>query len=121
MERGGGGTRNVVAGWARGLAATRLPALGGARRAVEPQRHAVRAHVRGGRDEVPRERHPWNRLAVQPPGAARLSADRRRSEALLLAAGRPDDSRDGAHVGLRPDRKSTRLNSSHSQISYAVF
>src|SRR2546430_7827321 len=23
--------------------------------------------------------------------------------------------------GLRPDRKSTRLNSSHSQISYAVF
>src|SRR2546427_2131176 len=28
------------------------------------------------------------------------------------------------HVGLqarRPDRKSTRLNSSHSQISYAVF
>src|SRR2546430_7118302 len=28
----------------------------------------------------------------------------------------------GAHVGGRPqDRKSTRLNSSHSQISYAVF
>src|SRR2546430_9770575 len=27
------------------------------------------------------------------------------------------------HVGMRPagDRKSTRLNSSHSQISYAVF
>src|SRR2546427_12018371 len=24
-------------------------------------------------------------------------------------------------VGTRPDRKSTRLNSSHSQISYAVF
>src|SRR2546430_3705554 len=24
-------------------------------------------------------------------------------------------------VGLSPDRKSTRLNSSHSQISYAVF
>src|SRR2546430_8039037 len=24
-------------------------------------------------------------------------------------------------VDLRPDRKSTRLNSSHSQISYAVF
>src|SRR2546430_9837245 len=27
----------------------------------------------------------------------------------------------GASVGHRPDRKSTRLNSSHSQISYAVF
>src|SRR2546430_6142519 len=25
------------------------------------------------------------------------------------------------HAGVRPDRKSTRLNSSHSQISYAVF
>src|SRR5688572_32682972 len=24
-------------------------------------------------------------------------------------------------IGIRPDRKSTRLNSSHSQISYAVF
>src|SRR2546430_8225893 len=36
--------------------------------------------------------------------------------------------REGAHLGLRVDidaealdRKSTRLNSSHSQISYAVF
>src|SRR2546430_10973284 len=26
-----------------------------------------------------------------------------------------------AHSGVRRDRKSTRLNSSHSQISYAVF
>src|SRR5688572_31138604 len=26
-----------------------------------------------------------------------------------------------AHEQLEPDRKSTRLNSSHSQISYAVF
>src|SRR5688572_31855729 len=39
----------------------------------------------------------------------------------------PDRLRDGEHPGLgrhRPpgsDRKSTRLNSSHSQISYAVF
>src|SRR2546430_10528900 len=28
---------------------------------------------------------------------------------------------DAASVGPAPDRKSTRLNSSHSQISYAVF
>src|SRR2546427_1710158 len=27
----------------------------------------------------------------------------------------------GERVTVRPDRKSTRLNSSHSQISYAVF
>src|SRR3712207_7917580 len=26
-----------------------------------------------------------------------------------------------AHLGLEPDRKSTRLNSSHANISYAVF
>src|SRR5688572_31527099 len=31
-----------------------------------------------------------------------------------------DDELDG-HADLRQDRKSTRLNSSHSQISYAVF
>src|SRR2546430_13758958 len=39
----------------------------------------------------------------------------------------PDDRRGagagrlGAGQAVRPDRKSTRLNSSHSQISYAVF
>src|SRR5690348_17700152 len=27
----------------------------------------------------------------------------------------------GAHLGVRADRKSTRLNSSHPSISYAVF
>src|SRR2546430_5430609 len=31
------------------------------------------------------------------------------------------DADDAAVVALRVDRKSTRLNSSHSQISYAVF
>src|SRR5213078_3996140 len=74
-------------------------AAGRARRAVEPQRHAVRAHVRSGRDEVPRERHPWNRLAVQPPGAARVSADRRRSEALALADTEPHFAGPRARAG----------------------
>src|SRR2546430_8570580 len=40
-------------------------------------------------------------------------------------AGRPADQDPGRPGGRRPrglpDRKSTRLNSSHSQISYAVF
>src|SRR5258708_30261230 len=46
---------------------------------------------------------------------------------LRLALGRPEpELRDGdplppAWLGLRPDRKSTRLNSSHQIISYAVF
>src|SRR5688572_31476600 len=31
------------------------------------------------------------------------------------------DERGCPHGGINPDRKSTRLNSSHSQISYAVF
>src|SRR6266581_6215191 len=30
-------------------------------------------------------------------------------------------SRQNGHTGSRPDRKSTRLNSSHPSISYAVF
>src|SRR5436305_5052223 len=34
----------------------------------------------------------------------------------------PDDRREGQiRRALRPDRKSTRLNSSHVRISYAVF
>src|SRR2546427_9303506 len=32
-----------------------------------------------------------------------------------------NDRQTGTHVGQNRDRKSTRLNSSHSQISYAVF
>src|SRR2546430_9300730 len=38
-----------------------------------------------------------------------------------LAPGRPDGAGDVARGVLVGDRKSTRLNSSHSQISYAVF
>src|SRR2546428_9541357 len=50
-----------------------------------------------------------------------LDADRRRPERAALRRRRPPD-----HAGTRGpahalDRKSTRLNSSHDQISYAVF
>src|SRR2546430_15640553 len=38
-----------------------------------------------------------------------------------LRAAATGDRRRGAHCGTFIDRKSTRLNSSHSQISYAVF
>src|SRR2546430_9196379 len=46
--------------------------------------------------------------------------DRRRQEGHGVRDGRgqPGPARDGE---AGPDRKSTRLNSSHSQISYAVF
>src|SRR2546427_6187500 len=55
-------------------------------------------------------------LAGQPAGAARQGV-------LFAAPGLPHHARDRGPVrkpGQR-DRKSTRLNSSHSQISYAVF
>src|SRR5438309_9182095 len=40
----------------------------------------------------------------------------------LPPAGGPGRRRDGrGRIGVRLDRKSTRLNSSHSSISYAVF
>src|SRR2546430_17348682 len=48
-----------------------------------------------------------------PPGGRRLWP---------ASGARPGPLRAGSPGGLRhPDRKSTRLNSSHSQISYAVF
>src|SRR3989475_5352198 len=46
------------------------------------------------------------------PGCASLETAR--------AVGGPFEVRPGC-ASLEPDRKSTRLNSSHSQISYAVF
>src|SRR5256886_11350894 len=66
-----------------------------------------------------------------PPGGGDQPADRetvrlarRRGEPVLVGGvvARPHDEL-GAIVlrGGRVDRKSTRLNSSHSQISYAVF
>src|SRR2546427_3571062 len=39
----------------------------------------------------------------------------------VAGARRAARPRHGAQVAARRDRKSTRLNSSHSQISYAVF
>src|SRR2546427_4597617 len=37
------------------------------------------------------------------------------------AGGRPGDGVTSIQMDIKVDRKSTRLNSSHSQISYAVF
>src|SRR3712207_8256332 len=53
-------------------------------------------------------------------GAGREAAGPRPAGHEQLDAGRPDDSGFGrAQNGV--DRKSTRLNSSHANISYAVF
>src|SRR6266540_4092114 len=62
--------------------------------------------VAGGRAQHP-DRHPTGRHAISPTG--RLP-------------GRPGPSRCRVEpAGLPGDRKSTRLNSSHITISYAVF
>src|SRR5688572_31410302 len=66
-----------------------------------PYTTLFRSHTSGGSGD---SRHRWwrrNRRGNRPP---------------VLGRGRPR-----RHRRLRPDRKSTRLNSSHSQISYAVF
>src|SRR2546427_3636842 len=43
------------------------------------------------------------------------------AQAATAACGRAGGRADSMLDSARPDRKSTRLNSSHSQISYAVF
>src|SRR5256886_9423318 len=50
-------------------------------------------------------------VAIAPPARTTSSPWRRRAAAQEASSS----------AGIRQDRKSTRLNSSHSQISYAVF
>src|SRR3712207_9013199 len=62
-------------------------------------------------------------LLAEPPGQG---ADRRGSGRDLGYTDKPQGARGRAEVGSRDsgppqDRKSTRLNSSHANISYAVF
>src|SRR3712207_7121248 len=70
---------------------------------------------------------PYTTLFRSPPGA---DADRGRAGGHLLGEPRPDARPHGHRLGELPahaghlspaDRKSTRLNSSHANISYAVF
>src|SRR2546430_5167885 len=64
------------------------------------------------------------RGTAQPSGARRAAARRlpHRPPGASQAALEPEGSRARRpHVQEQLDRKSTRLNSSHSQISYAVF
>src|SRR2546421_1207642 len=61
-----------------------------------------------------------------PARAARRGNDRRSAQERIAEIGRlrvkhRSDDRDTAKQPTQQDRKSTRLNSSHDQISYAVF
>src|SRR3712207_7385200 len=59
---------------------------------------------------------------AQPPRGA-LGRQRHLDRRAALAVGfrRPSEALRGLRLGEPPDRKSTRLNSSHANISYAVF
>src|SRR5205085_9901328 len=73
--------------------------------------------------ELPRPRRRRGRLAPRPPflaAPAGVVADGVDDPAGHHRALRPARGRAASHLG-DADRKSTRLNSSHSQISYAVF
>src|SRR5688572_7526395 len=82
--------------------------------------NAVVAHRRGAYDDVVDDLYPVRRR-VRNIGASHAQRDL--FDQLLIDAawrgGRLDEAR--TLVADRLDRKSTRLNSSHSQISYAVF
>src|SRR5205085_7386173 len=87
----------------------------GSRRSARPRRTGPRAPLRGGRrgDRL-RARHHGS-AAARPLGspAGARAADR--------ATRRGPHLRRGSTPEVAWDRKSTRLNSIHSQISYAVF
>src|SRR5688572_32707021 len=59
---------------------------------------------------------PYTTLFRSSPQVGRQLVPRRRQGAVELAGHSPHK-----HRAANQDRKSTRLNSSHSQISYAVF
>src|SRR3712207_7013772 len=60
-------------------------------------------------------------LLLQRPGPHRVRRRRVTDVRLGVAAGQRAHRGDHAAVVLEVDRKSTRLNSSHANISYAVF
>src|SRR2546430_5680359 len=78
-----------------------------------PYTTLFRSHIR----EIDRDVVEQHGLRVLEPDAA--PAARRRADAGLPALFHTGQT--GVGAATRGDRKSTRLNSSHSQISYAVF
>src|SRR2546427_7905901 len=82
-----------------------------------PYTTLFRSFVRGAPGKGPRREEP---IAVLRPELGRaVYAPREREQ--VLVGDPPIRTREGRHQGGMRDRKSTRLNSSHSQISYAVF
>src|SRR3712207_7646881 len=60
-------------------------------------------------------------LHEQPDRSLRQPLEANLGHATLLCLQRQDEIASRSHLFHRQDRKSTRLNSSHANISYAVF
>src|SRR3989442_8067737 len=67
------------------------------------------------------DRHPAAELRGHPGAPRRSSRGGHRFAAILPGAGNGRAAWGGGLRGVDRDRKSTRLNSSHVRISYAVF
>src|SRR5206468_11960178 len=84
--------------------------------------------VKGGRYEINSHSGSVRLTLSNPPGfelAANSFSGTIRSDFPMIIGGDRDRDRGrrrgGNNRSIRADRKSTRLNSSHDQISYAVF
>src|SRR5690606_42009600 len=76
------------------------------------QLEALRRMVRGAA-------HAWNNALTTIVGELGCLADERPGDAAVAAAAAAIESEAQRCARLTPDRKSTRLNSSHVKISYA--
>src|SRR2546427_3719819 len=74
-----------------------------------------------GLDPLPRELLPVGKRMARHGELHRPVLGERDRERVARTAGRRAHDRAPQELGDAADRKSTRLNSSHSQISYAVF
>src|SRR5688572_31776772 len=64
---------------------------------------------------------PYTTLFRSDDGSSYAAHGSKQPDASASSATRADLTQEDTRATTRADRKSTRLNSSHSQISYAVF
>src|SRR3712207_8970812 len=73
-------------------------------------------------DALPISERPLLNVSEEPVGAGRgQAASRGEKDGRAQVTRQAGDRRDARRVVRGQDRKSTRLNSSHANISYAVF
>src|SRR3989449_4518484 len=115
--------RGVARGGPGGLEPQRDGAVVDAHIAEQDQRGGAMGAGGGAAGVRGPPAQPQQLLDVQPPARVLHDVDHRLPQLELEQHHPPgcEVERIVAHVGARQDRKSTRLNSSHGYISYAVF